>query len=462
MSIVGLYSGLSGVRAAQTAIDVASHNVANANTPGYTRQRVELVAQPSHAGSHGRVGSGVDVAALNRLRDDALDARFRSSVGDEQFALARLQLLGGLEEATGEPDHGIGVHLSRLWDATEDWANGPSDPVTRTQVLHELDALVSRVGSISGAWDTAEQQAAERVDAVVDQVNRTLQDLDDLNRRIANLHVSNVGSEAFDTRDRLLDELAELVGARSVVDEDGAAVVTIGGETLLDGDGVGSLVLTGRDVDVVTAAGGTVQDVTVRGQVGGLQSFLRDDLTAARDRMDSFVERLVTEVNTVNAAGFTDDGQPGEPLLALGDPGEPFATLQLAVGLGDIDRLAAAGSVDGSGAVSPHDGQNAQRLSSLAHSSFVDPGAAGLDTRHADTVVGLAAEVHTARREADLMRGLATGAAISRASEHGVSIDEEMVDLVRYQRALEAASRVMTTVDEALDVLINRTGVVGR
>lgn len=462
MSIVGLYSGLSGIRAAQTAIDVASHNVANANTAGYTRQRVELVAQPSYRGPHGLVGVGVDVASLNRLRDDALDARFRSTVGDEQFALARLELLGGLEETTGEPDHGIGVHLGRLWDAGEDWANGPSDPVNRTQVLHELDALVHRVAAISSAWDTTEQQTAERLSGVIDQADRTLNDLDDLNRRIANLHVSNVGSEAFDTRDRLLDELAELVGAQSVIDANGAAVVTIGGQTLLDGDGVGSLTLTGRDVDVVTVSGTGVADVSVRGQVGGLQAFLREDLPAARGRMDTLVDRLVTEVNAVNAAGFTDDGQPGDPLLALGDVAEPFATLQLAVGLTDIDRLAAAGSVDGGGAVSPHDGQNAQRLSALAHTSFVDPGAAGIETRHADTVVGLAADVHATRREADLMRGLATGAAISRSSEHGVSIDEEMVDLVRYQRALEASSRVMTTVDEALNVLITRTGIVGR
>jgi flagellar hook-associated protein 1 len=128
VSFVGLYTGLSGVRAAQTGIDTTSHNVANAATPGYTRQRVELRAAHSFQSPAGQIGTGVTSSPSRRLRDGFLDDRYRAAIGDHGAQRAR-RPADRLERLTGEPDHGIADKLSRLWEAAETWANDPADPV---------------------------------------------------------------------------------------------------------------------------------------------------------------------------------------------------------------------------------------------------------------------------------------------------------------------------------------------
>jgi len=158
--------------------------------------------------------------------------------------------------------------------------------------------------------------------------------------------------------------------------------------------------------------------------------------------------QFLGSINVANAEGKTLDGLGGGALLA----GTTALDLGLAPGVGIADLAAAAGDAT---TLSANDGRNARAFADLRSQS-------GLDTALADLVVGLAGGVRAAKGAAGAARAIATGAELARVSEHGVSIDEEMVSLVRYQRALEAASRVMTTVDEALEVLVNRTGIVGR
>ncbi|MEX2504213.1 MAG: flagellar basal body rod C-terminal domain-containing protein, partial [Egicoccus sp.] len=163
--------------------------------------------------------------------------------------------------------------------------------------------------------------------------------------------------------------------------------------------------------------------------------------------------------------------KPGEDLLIF-DPADPAATIGLVAGVDVTELAAAAPPTDDGGAVdwnlppAPNDGRNARifadlRTTKVDDAGTADPDGAALETRFADVVVGLAGEVRASKATADGARAVSKGAELARMSEHGVSLDEEMVGLVRYQRSLEAASRVMTTVDEALGVLM-RTGVVGR
>jgi flagellar hook-associated protein 1 len=153
MSFVGLYTGLSAIRAAQTGIDLASNNVANSATPGYTRQRVELVASPDYDSPVGPLGTGVTVAQIGRLRDSFLDTRARNALGDHGAAGVRADLLRTVEELTGEPDSGISTRLTALWVAAESWANDPADPATRRQVMGELTAVSQTFRSVADQWD---------------------------------------------------------------------------------------------------------------------------------------------------------------------------------------------------------------------------------------------------------------------------------------------------------------------
>lgn len=452
-SFVGLYTGLSGVRAAQTGIDVTSNNVANANTLGYTRQRVELIASPSYGSPVGRLGTGVSVGSVARLRDVFLDDRFRSAVADLGFGAVRAETLTSLESLAGEPDDGISVRLDRLWDAAEAWANDPADAATRRQVLSELSSVSEVFRSTAASWDRLEQDLVERRDTTVDTVNATLATLHDLDRRIAGADPSRVGPDLLDQRDVLLDQLAALTGATARIQSDGSTQVQLGGVDLLSPDGPATVSVTGNGI-VVTPQGGAPTDVSagVRGELGGLQNVVSVELPSWRARLDDLASGIATAINEVNAAGG------GPPLLGFDDPDDPAGTLRL---LTD-DTADLAASTAGPGAP-PGDASNARRFADLRTQPVDFPdGPRTIDGQLADLVIGLAGEVRASRAAASAAGGVATGATLARAAEHGVSLDEEMVGLVQYQRALEASARVMTTVDQALETLVNRVGIVGR
>lgn len=481
MSFVGLYTGLTAIRASQMGIDVTGNNVANAATPGYTRQRMEVVTREPYRSGNSMVGTGVDVSTIGRLRDGFLDARFRSSVADYASSTVRADLLGRLEQLTGEPDQGISSRMGRLWDAAEAWANNPADPATRRQVLSELASVTDTIRSTAGAWSALEADVTSRRDTQVAMVNKTLESLATLDQRIAAADPARVGPDLLDQRDVLLDEIAQLTGADVDLDTNGRALVTLpaadGTPVDLLNAGVRSQLAhdpIGGGLHVIAVGATTVDPLTdpsvaVGGEVGGLHKVLADDLPAWRAQLNDFAATFAATINVANNAGGAVDGtgsKNGVDLLDF-DPADPAGTVGLISGIGVDDLAAAAAPTDTTVPPAQNDGTNARafadlRLTKVAADGTPDPAGDALEVRLADLVVGLAAEVRASKATADGARAVSVGADLARVSEHGVSLDEEMVGLVRYQRSLEAASRVMTTVDQALDVLVNRTGIVGR
>ena len=450
-SFVGLYTGLSGIQAAQAGLDTTSHNVANANTLGYTRQRVETSARPGYQSNVGWIGTGVNVDQIARLRDQFLDDRHRVASGDHAFHGVRSETLASLEALSGEPDEGISARMAGLWEATEAWANNPSDTSTKRQVLTELSSISEAIRTTAGSWNRLEEDLGSRQGTVTDQVNATLEAIDDYNRRIANAVPGRIGPDVYDQRDLLLDDLAGLTGAVVRIDAEGRASATLGGVDLLSADGPATVAIAGGNI-TITDPNGNTDDVTatMRGELGGLHRVLTEDIPEWRDALHEFAESFAETINTVNEGGFVaGTPNPGQALLAF-DAADPAGTIGVIDGTTPGD-LAAATEAD-----APfHAEGNARILSDLRTTS-------GLEGDLADVVVGLAGEVRSSANAAKAARGVAQGAMHARDAEHGVSMDEEMVGLVRYQRALEASARVMTTVDQALDTLVNRVGIVGR
>lgn len=462
MSFVGLYTGLSGIRAAQTGMDIASHNVANVATKGYTRQRVEQTAKPSYQSATGRIGTGVEVESIARLRDNFLDLRARAATGEHAEASVRANLLASVESLSGEPDQGLSVRLDRLWQAAESWANDPAEPAARRQVLSELESVTETMRATANAWDQLGTDAEDRRTTAVTSLNSTLERVADLNYKLVGADPDRVGPELLDQRDLLLDEVARLTGAEVSIDDTDGAVVTVDGQELVRGREFTELKVS-DDGEIVTTDG---QPIAVGGEIGGLQRFLTDDrdgLPAWRQQLDDFSRTFADAVNNVNEQGYTQpDGDPGQALLAFGGDGTASAA-SIQVTTRSLDALAAAGDP----AAQPHDGDNARAFADLRSTPVPggpagDPKPASINTHLSDLIVGLAGEVRAMQTSADAAGSVASGAELARTAEHGVSIDEEMIGLVRYQRALEASSRVMTTIDQALDVLVNRTGIVGR
>jgi len=462
-NISGLHTAATGLKTAQTRMDTAAHNIANVGTDGYTRQRVETAALSPQQTVNGPVGRGVEVTDIVRLRDTFLDERVRTTSAGAEQATAHADVLERAERVLGEPDDGLTEAMATLWDAFEDLANDPSEPATREQVIGALEDVVRR-------FNTADRDLAALSDDVTRQLREHVSEVNGLTEQIAevNEQIDQTGAgraypDLADRRDHLVDQLSELIGARVADTDDGSHRVTVGGLTLVEGSRVNELEIDEDDGTIEHLASG--QDVETGGRLGGLQAALGQDdegyasLAGLRGELDELANEFAEQLNEQHQQGYTT---PEDPEESNGEPGDDLLTGEGAAGLavaGELEPsdIAAAEREEGS----PQDGRNAQALADLRDEPFDDHDTT-IDQQLRELVGGLASTVSGQRRNADNQASQAAVADEARRGEHGVSIDEEMVDLMAHQRAFEAASRVTSTIDEALDVLINRTGVVGR
>ncbi len=447
-NFLALHTGLSGVRAAQAGIETASNNVSNVNTPGYTRQRVDLSTRPTLQLAAGRLGTGVNIDQISRMREGFLDTRVRATSQGFAAADTRAELLQRIEDIVAEPETGLTGLLEGGWNAFEDLANDPSDTAARQQVLSSLGAVAGRFQAIDAGLSQLRADTAARLDDGIRDVNALIADVDRLNKAIFSASAGgDPPNDLLDRRDLALDELTSLTGAtfEVVTAEDssryGMVDVAIDGQPVVDDDGVTTLAL-GADGTTVTVDGG---EVGLGGELGALQQALADegDLARWQGELDDFARDLAATLNAAHGAGVVDaTGADGGELVH----GETAAAFTVA--LTDPSHVAAG---QGGG---PLDGRNAEALAALRDGA--------LPSQWRSSVVELGRATAAATREADASEALFTAATSARQGAHSVSLDEEMVSLVQFQRALEASSRVMTTIDEAMDVLINRTGLVGR
>ena len=450
---VSLNTALSGLFAAQAAINVTSDNIANANTPGHTRQRVDLVERRPHNMPIGQVGSGVDVAAITRARDEFLDGRVRAGSAAAARLGVRADILGRLESALGEPGGGIGTALSELFSSFEDLALDPSEQASRRSVIGALEAVAEQVRQLASEWDRVSTLTGEEQTSATTEVNDLLRELVGVNRGL--VEGAATGGEnngLLDRRDMIMDRLAELGGFTFVEQEHGIIRVSSAGIGLVDHTSVIELV---NDPTTGAVTIPTGQQVNVSGMLGGYQSVIGTDLAELRNGLDTFAEEFTTILNATHAAGFTPSGTAGGDLLAIGIDG----ARSLTVAISGPDALAAAGSGP---PVAEFDADNAEALANLRNDLVADGGTTSLEGLWRNVVVDAGSRSASARSSGQAQLQLQQAAEAARSNAHGISLDEEMVNLIRYQRAYEAAGRVITAIDEMIDLLVNRLGLVGR
>ncbi len=447
-SFLGIHTAYSGIRAAQAGLETTSNNIANVSTRGYTRQRVELVTSHATLTAAGYIGEGVDIEAINRLRDGFLDERARTELG-RSGRLSRLaDMLGRTEGVFGELQFGVSNDLDDVFAALEDLANNPDSAGARQVVISRLDGLATRIRSIATGYEAIAANAGNDLLGETREVNQLLRRVAELNTAILGARPGGQPNDLLDERDRVIDDIVERTGARVLHNEDGSVRLTLDGEQLVDRALVNELTASADGTITHPAVGA----VTLGGTLGGIQEFLASGIASLQAELDTFATDLATSFNDQHAAGFTDSGAAGGPLftIALGTA----RTFQVAVS--SPDELA----VHGDATAARFDGDNAQALADLRN---VAGSSGSVITEDLQALVSsLGASVGGAQTAANHQAQVAGAAEAARMSEHGVNLDEEFVSLIAFQRQLEAASRVMTSIDQALDVLINRTGVVGR
>jgi flagellar hook-associated protein 1 FlgK len=451
MSLVSLLSiARSALLTQSRAMGVTAHNVANAQTPGYSRQRLDLQAAVPLITPLGTIGRGVTDAGVSRARSQFHDATYRhqSSLFSQSSTLG--DVLRQVEAAFGEPsDDGLGGAMDALFGAFADLAGNPSSAVDREMVRQAADRLVRQLRGLDAAVAQTSQDALTRVRASVDQINALARDIADLNTQImAAAGPEGSAPDLEDQRDRLIDRLAELVDTRVLERTDGSVAVIAADSLLVDGGMARAWEVRGAAGSIVIGGAGGGPAVNPRGgEVGGLVSLLNTELPTLRGRLDDLAAALVTETNAIHQTGFTPAGVTGTDFF---DPaGLTAATIALspAVAAGGSAIAASATGAAGDGAV-------ALQLAGLGNVALAALGGDTVREFYATTVSTLGVAVQAADQDAASSQALMDRASAQRESVRGVSVDEEMVMLIAQQQAYAAAARLVQTADEMVQTLL--------
>lgn len=456
----GLNTALSALRYNRVAMDVASGNIANVGTDGYTRRRIngEAIGAPSQPAMWSRytgAGDGVRVSSLDRMTDALLDVRARREHGNQAYLDIRQAVLQRVEAGIGEPgDSGVAAAIADFRSAWHDLANNPGSDAARSAVLGRAATLADAIRIQARNIEAESGDQRFRIQADVAEVNTLASDLAATNKSIAVATLN--GTDAgilLDKRDQLAMRLSELTGSTATSRADGGFDVSVNGVPLVVGNAAGTLeIATGitpggaSDGNPITytitdTSGTTAVPAGMTGELGGVTDLLTTTLPAYTAGLDAIAQQLADEINTQHQAGYDAAGNPGQPLFSY-TPGSAASTIAVA--------LTAPGDLAASGI--PGGGLDASNATALAT-------ATGVEGSYQRLINGFGTEVASVTRLAANQQVLTSQVDGSREQLSGVNLDEETVSMLAAQHAYEAAARVMTTLDSVLDTLINRTGV---
>lgn len=437
---------------ARLALQTVSHNIANANTPGFSRQEVLVTARLPQQLAYGSLGRGAQVDRIRRLTDAFLQQKQRTQE-------ARLASYGQVDSSLGEieaifgsvsNDH-LGTSLGAFFDAWSDLGTPPFDNSLKQAVVSSAQRLVTDIKSTASSLNDLEKSMNDGLSHEIDNLNSLLRQVGDLNRQI--LYVETSQGDANDLRDQreaLILEVSKLTKVSVLERDDGTVDLVLKGRTIVTRGEVELLQLQ-RDA---TATGETASIVTASGQMpvtldeGKLQGMItaRDDhIREARARLDDLAANLIERVNALHTQGRT--ASSSGILFFTGDSASNIALNNTIVDNSNLVATSRSG-LEG-------DNDIAQEIAALASQPLGAEGSQSLMDRYNALIVDMASQRSSFQFLLQNQQNVVDTLAGRLDSVRGVSLDEEGANLVRYQNAYEAAARVVTAASDMFQTLLD-------
>ncbi|MBN2794390.1 MAG: flagellar hook-associated protein FlgK [Clostridia bacterium] len=546
----GLNVVKSGLTANQMALNTVSHNIANANTEGFSRQRLTTHAESpdTFPSAPGTIGKGVRMDNVIQIRDEFLDFKYRGEMTKSGEFSALSNTYQTLEAIINEPsDSGIRTIMDEFFSALHELNKAPESLTTRALVRQRAIALTEAVNGMSESFQREQANLDFEITVVADEINGYARQIADLNRIIYNSELN--GQSANDLRDQrnlVLDKLSELVDINYYEDSMGRFYVDVTGRPLVSHYTYDQLESVERPVrenpydvdrlhDLEWASGSTFD--TTGGKLRALMD-MRDNVSGNNkgipyyvDKLNEFIDTLATELNRVHKSGYDLNGDTGinlftinnmttaeyeTEMLTKGLNGGPAVDVTSAIISGtstantdaenqkiirenitslldnnpqyagksikfidnkyvvvdrieateisiskdvemDLDKISASATAEGA----PGDGDNALNLAQVRHNVALFAWGSP-DDFVKSLVSNLGVDAQDAIRNGENEKVLLTQIEFNRQAIMGVSLDEEMTEMVKFQQSYNACARVMNAMDEMIDLVVNRLGTVGR
>jgi flagellar hook-associated protein 1 FlgK len=458
--------------AQQRAIDITGQNIANVNTEGYSRQRVDMQSiggstVPAIWSVSSQIGQGVNADQVTRIRDAFLEVRAQNEHATTASLTVQSDTLSEIEQSFQEPGStGIQSMLTNVWTGWSDIHNNPTDPGARSQLLQRTQTLVAGLHTVAASLDGQWTNTQDSLKTLMTDVNSSAKQVANLNQAIKRAGESNLPTnELEDKRDVLILHLADTVGATSVKQSDGTLSVSVGGTTLVSGNSALQLKLTGAPSSatatsnppvIVTDPAGT--PMTVGGTAQGQLKALTSIIPRYQGQLDAIAQQLASQTNGLHTVGYDLAGNPGKPMFDDGSgitpvPVASITAANLTLLITDPAKLAAATlSPTAAGGVVSGDGGNADALfqQRLLTTS--------VDASYRKLIVAAGVETATASGNLATQSVVSTNVDSARDSVAGVSTDEEMTNMLQFQHGYQAAGKLVETISSMLDDLMNMVG----
>lgn len=467
-----------GLEANRQGIELTGHNLSNVSNPAYARQRLRIQTADALPSPTGPVGTGSKVTGIEQVRDRLLDTEIVSETSVSGYLEARKKALEFAEINLGQlldrqastPEGataslGVGGQfgliegLSDFFNAWQALSTSPNSTADRQVVVLRAESLTEKFNSVNRRLDSLRSDLNVRVQDDVNLANQLLADISDLSTSITSSEIGEIGN-ANDLRDRRqekLEALSKLVDVTYSEDTiTNQLTLSIGGANVISTDSVVDTLQTlanlstGVERTQVQTAGGAAVTLT-KGSIKGTIDARDSEIKTLSDDIDTLAGQLITQVNTVHAAGIALDGvSTGQSFFSSSSSNASNIALN-SVLRADPNRIQASSTGD------PGDNGVALTLAKMANQPQAALGNLTFAERYNQSVANLGqalSNTNTQTQDQDAVNRLLQR---QRDSLGGVSIDEEMANLVVFQRAFQASARMITTLDELLQSVINLT-----
>jgi flagellar hook-associated protein 1 FlgK len=441
-AFTGLNTALRGVQAQQAALDVTAHNIANVETPGYSRQEAVFSSTPTlrlgqgatAGGTSAQLGTGVEVQTYRRIRDDFLDLQFRAqtmAAGQSDVQAKRLGLVQS--DLASNTDGDLGKLLDKFWTSWQTLSDNPTDAAAKAGVVGAAQALTARFQSLDKDIASVGTQATSDVSDMLSDagpIKPIADQLAQLNSQINQAQsAGTTPNDLLDKRDLLLDQLSQYgqvsVSPDPTIGPDGKAAYP--GMIQVSFAGAATPLVSQTTVSMPTVA--TISS-TPGGQLQGLQD-VASKASGYRTTLATMASSLISSVNSLTAS----------PVFS-------------GTGANDIAVVATSATISaGAAGGAASDNSVALAIKNLRGGS--------VDQTYAGLVQTIGSDVKNAQTANTTANAVLGSISSQRASTSGVSMDEELSNMIRFQRGYQAAARALTTMDDVLNQLINSTGRVG-
>ncbi len=433
----------------QKALAVTSNNIANANDPNYIRQRVVLGPEKPDYYSSLTIGKGVKIEYIQRLKNQALDNQIVRYNSLQSQAQKQSNIISQTESLLSEPsDLGLSGLLTGFLNSFEELSVNPTSVPLRTSVIQSAQKLSVKAKSIYEGLETQKLDLGKEAVDAVNRINNYLTQINTLNKQIYEASiVGNQANDLLDTRDKAIEELSKLTDVNVITDEFNVANISISGVYAVGRLSKIELKAVQENGKLVIKTADNATNITIQsGELAAMQNSYNNKLRSYQSQLDTVLRSIYEQVNNLHTKGYTTTTPPQTNVQFFSNYENGYLQINSEI-LNDVNKIAI--SADGT------DGNNqiAKQIAALKTQKLTD-GLSIID-KYSNLVSSIAYEKVLQDQNAESFDLVVSQLQEQKSNYSGVSLDEEMTDVLKFQRSYEASAKLISIADEMLKTILN-------